>query len=145
MREEERDVEPGDEIEKENTRDESVLRRDQIKNEGADAGHRLAQGEPVLAKQLGLEKEIFRAFAAERFRQNADHQHGVIAGVATGRELGAGDVKGHHHPHPKPEERSDNSELAEEKNPIQSLRALSEHFIEWERGSICERNVVAPA
>ena len=59
MRKEKRDVEPGDKIEKENTRDERVLRRDEIKDERADAGDRLAKREPMLPEQLGLQENNF--------------------------------------------------------------------------------------
>ena len=59
VRKEQGDVKPGDEIEEENSRDEAVLRRDEVKDEQADAGHSLAESEPMLAEQFALEKIFF--------------------------------------------------------------------------------------
>ena len=78
MREEQRDIKPGHEIEEENSRDEGVLGRDQEKDEGADTGEGLAQTEPVLPKQFVLEEIIFRSVTAERFERHAEHEQRAI-------------------------------------------------------------------
>ncbi len=123
----ERDIKPGDEIEEENSRDEAVLGRDQVKDEQADAGKGLAQGEAMLAQQFALEKISLRAFPAERFPEQADDEHRAINAVAPPGELGPFRVKGHHHPDPKPEKPGHDRDLAKQKKAIQSLRALGQH------------------
>ncbi len=63
--EKKRDIEPGEEVEEEDSRDEAVLSRDQVKDEDADAGESLAQGEAMLAEQFALQEIPFRAFPAK--------------------------------------------------------------------------------
>ena len=127
MRKEERDIEPGEEVEEENSRNERVLRCDQIKDEHADTGECLAEGEAMLAEEFALEKISFRAFPAERFTEEADDEHRAVNAVATPGKLRALRVKRHHYPDAKPEERRHDPDLAEQKKTIQSLRALGDH------------------
>ena len=127
MRKEQRDIEPGEEVEEENSRNECVLGRDQIEDENAGTGESLAQGEPMLAEEFALEKISFRTFPAERFTEEADDQHRAINAVATPGKLRALRVKGHHDPDAKPEESRHDCDLAKQKKAIQTLRALGDH------------------
>src|SRR5688572_25935014 len=130
MGEEQRDIEPWDEVEEENTRDERVLGRDQIKDQRPDAGEGLAQAQPMLAEQFVLEKIILRAVTAERFeRHPQDEQAAVNAVAAPGPFRSAIGIKRHHYPDAQPEEEGDNDDLAEQENAIESLRALRDHVI----------------
>src|SRR2546428_750643 len=67
MREEQGHVEPWNKIKEEDSRDEGILRRNQIKDEGANAGETLSQVGPMLAQQLVLEEIVLRSVAAEWF------------------------------------------------------------------------------
>src|ERR1043166_6497045 len=109
MRKEQPDIEPRDKIEKENTRDERVFGADDVENEQADAGHRLAQTEPVLPEQFVLEQIIFRTAARERLEPDAeDDQPAVNAVAAQGEiEIRAGRIEGDHDPDANPEKQRD--------------------------------------
>ena len=130
MREEQGDVEPGNEIEEENSRDEGVLGRDQIKDEGADAGEDLPQTQPMLAQQFVLEEIILRAVAAQRLDRHSQHQQPAVNAIAAPGEFrAAGRIKGDHDPDAEPEEDGDDEDLAEQENAIETLRALRDHVI----------------
>src|SRR5262245_55437245 len=81
----------------------------------------------MLTEEFALEKIPFRAFPAERFTQEADDEHRAIDAVATPGKLRSLGVKGDHHPDAKPEKNRHDSDLAEQKKTIQSLRALGDH------------------
>src|SRR5206468_1315182 len=81
VRKEERDIKPGEEVEEENSRNERVLRCDQIEDKYASTGEGLAEGEAMLAEEFALEKISFRAFPAERFTKEADDEHRAINAV----------------------------------------------------------------
>ena len=88
MREKQGDIEPRHEVEEENSRDERVLGRDQVKDERADAGEGLAQTQPMLAQQFVLEEIIFRTVAAERFERHAQDEQPAINAVASPGQFG---------------------------------------------------------
>ena len=127
MREEQSDVEPGDEVEKENARDEGVLRRDEIKDERDDAGEGLAKREPVLAQELVLQEIIFRAVAADGFDRHAENEEEAVNAVAAPGQLAAIGVEGDHDPDAEPEKGGDDEDLAEEEKAVEPFRALRNH------------------
>src|SRR5690348_14884089 len=81
MREKERDVEPGQKIEEENSRDKGVLCRDQVKNEDADARESLAKREAMLAQEFALQKIAFRALPTERLAKQTDDEHRAVNAI----------------------------------------------------------------
>ena len=128
MREEQRDIEPWNKVEEENSRDETVLGRDQIKDERADAGEGLAQAQPMLAEQFVLQEIILRSVAAERLQRHA-------RGPATRNKCCSGArsvrrrrrMEGDHDPDAEPEEDRDEDDLAEQEKAIETFRALRDH------------------
>src|SRR5258708_23013825 len=104
VREEEHDVEPRDEVEEEESRDKAVLRRDQVKNERADAGESLAQTQAMLPEQFVLQKIVLRSVPAKRFEGHAENEERAIDTVAPPGQLRPGGAERHHHPDAEPEE-----------------------------------------
>ena len=127
MGKEEGDVEPGNEIEKEKSRNERVLGRDQIKDEHSNTGQSLAEREPMLAEQFALKKISFRTFAAEGFTQKPDNEGCAVDAVAMPGQVRARRIKSDHEPDANPEETSHDRDLAKQKNAIQSLGPLGDH------------------
>ena len=128
MREKQSDVEPRHEVEKENARDERVLGCDQIKEERADAGESLPQAQPMLAQQFVLEEIIFRPVPAERLQRHSQDEQSAINAVASpGPFRPAGRIKRDHYPDAKAEEDRDDHDLAEQENPVETLRSLRHH------------------
>src|ERR1043166_387928 len=127
MREEQGHIEPGNKIEEEDSRDESVLGSDQIEDEGAGAGEDLPQSQAMLAQQFVLEKIIFRPVTAERFDQHSQNQQPAVNAVATPGQLRSRRMEGDHDPDPEPEEDRHQHDLAKQENAIQTLRALRNH------------------
>src|ERR1051326_7449247 len=128
MGKEQSDVEPGDEVEEENSRDEGVLGRDQVEDQGADAGKCLAQTEAVLPEQFVLKEIIFRSVAAERFERHAEHEQRAIDGVTPhGPMRATGRINRHEQPEAEKKEGRDEHDLAEQENTIKTLRALRDH------------------
>src|SRR5439155_12561651 len=81
----------------------------------------------MLAQEFALQEIIFRTLATQRFSEKPNDQHRAINAVTAPGELRAGRIEGHHHPNAKPKERPHDRDLAEQKNAIQSLRALGDH------------------
>src|SRR3954462_15602705 len=102
--EEEHHVEPRDEVEEEESRDEAVLRRDQIKDERADAGEGLAQTQAMLPEQFVLQKIVLRPIPAKRFEGHAENEKRAIDAIAPPGQLCARGVERHHYPDAEPEE-----------------------------------------
>ena len=128
MRKEQRHIQPRDEIEEKDARNEGVLRRDQVKHERAGAGNGLAQAEAMLPEQFVLQKIMLRSVAAERLQQHAENEHSAVRAVTLPGQAGGGGVKGCHHPDAKPEEQGDNNDLAEQEKAIKTFRPLRDHM-----------------
>ena len=127
MGEQQNEIEQRNEVEEENARDKTVLRRDQVKNERADAGDRLAQAEAMLAQKAVLQEIIARAFAAERFNRQAEDEQAAINAVAPPGERRAGRVKGYHDPDADPKQECDENNLTEQEKAMQTFRAMRDH------------------
>jgi hypothetical protein len=118
MREEQGYVEPWNKIKEEDSRDEGVLGRNQVKNEGADAGENLPQTQSMLAQQFVLEKIVLRAVAAERLDRHSQNQQPAVNAIAAPRQLRSRGIKGDHHPDAEPEKNRHEYDLAEQENAI---------------------------
>ena len=127
MRQEQRDVEPRDKVEKENSRNERVLGGDEIKHEHPDAGERLPKTEAMLPEQFVLQKVITRAAAGERFQEHPKNEQATVNAVTSPGKLGTGRIKSHHDPDAEPEKRGHDHDLAEEEKAVETFRALRNH------------------
>ena len=127
MREEQRDVEPGNKVEKENSRNERVLGGDEIKHEHPDAGERLPKTEAMLPEQFVLQKIITRAAAGERFQEHPKNEQATVNAVTSPGKLGTGRIKSHHDPDAEPEKCGHHHDLAEEEKAVETFRALRNH------------------
>lgn len=127
MREKQGHVEPWNKIKEKDSRDEGVLGRNQIKNEGADAGENLPQTQSMLAQQFVLEEIVLRAIAAQRLDCHSQNQQPAVNAIPVPRQLRSRRIEGDHDPDAEPEEDRHKYDLAEEKNAIQTLRALRNH------------------
>jgi len=127
MRKEQRDVEPRNKVKEKDSRNERVLRRNQIQDERAGTGNGLAQAQAVLPEQFVLEKIIFRAVTGKRLQKHPEHQHAAVDAVTAPGQFRAGRVKRDHHPDTEPEKKSDNNDLAEQEKAVETFRALRNH------------------
>ena len=127
MGEEQRDVEPRDKVEKENSRNERVLGGDEVNHQHADADEGLAKTEPMLPEQFVLQKIIFRAATGERFQKDPENKQAAVNAVATPRQLGAGRIEGHHDPDAEPEKGGHDHDLTEQEKAVETFRALRNH------------------
>ena len=127
MREEQGDIEPGNKVKEENSRNEGVLGGDEIKNQQAGAGDSLPKTEPMLPQQFVLQKIISRTAASERFQTHAENEQAAVDAVTSPGQLRARRVKRHHHPNTEPEQKSDDDDLAEQEKAVETFRALRNH------------------
>ena len=129
MREEQGDVEPRNEVEQKDTRNERVLGRDQIKHQQTDAGGGLAQAESMRAQQFVLQKKVFGT--VQRFQSQSEDEHAAVNAVALPGEGagGRGRIKRHHDPDAEPEKRGHDDDLAKQEDAVKSFRPLREHVL----------------
>jgi len=129
MREEQGDIEPGNKVEEENSRNERVLGGDEIKNQQAGAGDGLPKTEPMLPQQFVLQKIITRAAAGERFQEHPENEQAAVNAVTSPGELGTRRIKRHHDPDAEPEKRGDDDDLAKQEDTVKSFRPLRDHVL----------------
>ena len=128
VRKQQGDVKPRHEVEEENSRNERVLGRDQVKDECAGAGESLAQTQAMLTEQFVLQEIVFRTVAAERFERHAQDEQSAIDAVASpGPFRAAGGIKRDHDPDAKIEKNRHERDLAEQENSVETLRSLRNH------------------
>src|ERR1700676_848120 len=128
MREEQGHVEPWNKIKEEDSRDEGVLGRNQIKNEGADAGEHLPQTQSMLAQQFVLEEIVLRAVTAQRLDRHSQNQQPAVNAISAPGQFRPWRIKRDHDPDAEPEKNRHERDLAEKENAIQTLGALRNHF-----------------
>src|SRR5438132_6628 len=125
MGEEERDIEPWNEVEQEHARNECVFRRDQIKHEQSDARRRLPKTEPMRTEEFILQEKIFRA--AECFESQSENKDAAVNAVSVPSQRAARRIKRHHDPDAEPEKRGDDNDLAKQEEAVESFRPLRDH------------------
>jgi len=130
MGKEEGDIEPRNEIEEEDSRNECIFGGDEIEHQQADAGDGLAHAQPMRSKQFILQKIIFRA--TERFQEHTENEDAAINAVAPPGQFGTGRVKGDHYPNANPEKQRDNDDLAKQEEAVKTFRPLRDHdYCAW--------------
>src|ERR1700736_1916161 len=117
-----RNVEPRNKVEEKDSRNERVFGGNQIEDEQADAGHGLAKTQSMRAQQCVLEEVIFRA--TERFQDHSHNQHRAVNAVTPPSQFGARGVKSDQYPNPDPENASDDHDLAEQEEAVETFRPL---------------------
>jgi len=125
MRKEKSDVEPRNEIEEKESRNECIFGGDEIEHQQADAGDGLAHTQPMRSKQFILQKIIFRP--TERFQEHAENEDAAINAVASPSQFGTGRIKGDHYPNAKPEKQRDHDDLAKQEEAVKTFRPLRDH------------------
>ena len=111
MGEKESDIQPRDKIEEENSGDERILGRDQVNDEQTDAGDRLSKAQPMRPQQFIAPKGILGA--AQRLESHAQDEDAAVNAVTPPGEIfDSRRVKRDHDPYAKPEQQSDDQDLA---------------------------------
>lgn len=127
MREEQRDIEPGNKVEEKHSRNERVLGGDEVKHQHSNTGQGLAKTEAMLPKQLIVQEIVFRAAARKRFQEHSENEQAAVDAVTSPGQFRARRVKRHHYPDTEPEQKSDDDDLAEQEKAVETFRALRNH------------------
>jgi len=113
MGEKQGEVKTGHEIEKESARDKTILGRDQINDERADADNGLPQANAMFLQQVGSQRVIARAVASEILEGQSQHQQNTIDAIATPGQMPARRIEIYHQPYTQPEKSGGKADLTD--------------------------------